>query len=76
VAERGWLGLFCMATLPEARRCGVATRALRALVGWGLGQGCTRAYLQVEEDNAAARALYEGLGFATLYGYHYRTAAG
>jgi N-acetylglutamate synthase len=30
--------------------------------------------LQVENDNAAARMLYRGVGFADHHGYHYRMA--
>jgi N-acetylglutamate synthase len=73
VLEGGWMGLFCMATRPEYRRRGAATAVLSALARWGLEHGATRAYLQVMEDNSAARALYARAGFATLYGYHYRT---
>jgi ribosomal protein S18 acetylase RimI-like enzyme len=31
-------------------------------------------FLQVEEDNVAARALYERCGFAAMHRYHYRVA--
>ena len=34
--------------------------------------GAASAYLQVEADNARARAVYDRLGFADGYGYHYR----
>jgi GNAT superfamily N-acetyltransferase len=73
VAERGWLGIFSMATLPHARRRGTATAVLNELAVWGRRQGATRAYLQTERDNEAAHALYERAGFRTAYGYHYRT---
>jgi GNAT superfamily N-acetyltransferase len=71
--DNGWLGAFNMATSPEWRRRGAATAVLHALARWGLGQGATHAYLQVTEENVPALALYGRLGFATLYGYHYRT---
>jgi ribosomal protein S18 acetylase RimI-like enzyme len=45
------------------------------LLCWGRGQGAQWAQLQVREPNAAARGLYEGLGFQALYGYHYRLPA-
>jgi predicted GNAT family acetyltransferase len=31
-------------------------------------------YLQVEDTNTAARALYQALGFTDHHGYHYRVA--
>ena len=72
VAERGWLGVFCVATLPAFRRRGAARILMSALGAWGRTAGARRVYLQVEEGNEAARALYAGLGFETLYRYHYR----
>lgn len=75
VLERGWLGLFCMATRPEFRRQGLAAAALHALAAWGQDQHATCAYLQVMENNAAARAVYARAGFETVYHYHYRESA-
>ncbi len=69
-----WLGIFSMATRPEARRRGYATAVLRALAEAGSELGASRSFLQTERSNGASHALYEGLGFATAYGYHYRTA--
>ncbi len=74
VLERGWLGVFNMSTHPAFRRRGAAKAILGALAGWAATNGGTRTYLQVMEKNAPARALYEGLGFSTLYHYHYRKA--
>ena len=76
VAEEDWIGLFCMATCPEFRRCGAATAVLHVLARWGERHGATGAYLQVMDDNAAARGLYARAGFTTLYSYHYREAPG
>jgi GNAT superfamily N-acetyltransferase len=72
VLEQEWLGVFCMATCPEFRRQGAATAILHALARWGEQHAATRAYLQVMEDNPGALALYSGVGFETVYGYHYR----
>lgn len=74
VVEDGHLGIFEVLTSPEARGRGHARRALEALFAWAKGRGASRAYLQVAEANAPARALYERLGFATAYRYHYRRA--
>ncbi|WP_242454056.1 GNAT family N-acetyltransferase [Bailinhaonella thermotolerans] len=64
------LGVYCMATRPEARRKGLARRVLRALMA--CGDGAREAYLAVTEANAGARALYESEGFTVRGGYHYR----
>jgi ribosomal protein S18 acetylase RimI-like enzyme len=74
VCERGWAGLFCVATPPEARRRGVASAVVHSLTRWAAVNGARRAYLQVESDNAAARALYARTGFTRSHGYHYRVA--
>jgi GNAT superfamily N-acetyltransferase len=73
VAERGWVGVFSMGTLPRVRRQGAGRAVLNALARWGESEGATRAYLQVEEDNEPAQRLYDGGGFRTTYDYHYRT---
>jgi GNAT superfamily N-acetyltransferase len=65
------VGLFDVATVPDARRRGVAGPGAPARVAWGAAQGARRAYLQVAEGNAAARALYADLGFRPAYRYVY-----
>jgi N-acetylglutamate synthase len=74
VVERGWLGIFCMATDSRFRRRGAAATVLHELARWGKGHGAANAYLQVLEDNVPARSLYTRLGFETVYHYHYRRA--
>jgi GNAT superfamily N-acetyltransferase len=69
------LVLECVATVPAARRQGVATRVVSALGAWGRGRGATRALLAVQERNVAARRLYERLGFATVGSYATRARA-
>ncbi len=74
VVERGQLGIFNMATLPSLRRRGAARDVIHALAIWGAQADAKVMYLQVTEENRAARALYTPLGFETLYTYHYREA--
>lgn len=67
------LGVFDMLTRPDARRRGSATRVLGALAGWGLARGAERLFLQVEEANAAATALYARRGLRVHHGYRFMT---
>jgi ribosomal protein S18 acetylase RimI-like enzyme len=59
--------------LPEYRGQGIATHILSLLARWSLSNDTPNLYLQVMENNESAIRLYEKLGFARLYGYHYRT---
>jgi ribosomal protein S18 acetylase RimI-like enzyme len=72
VVEGNWMGIFNVVTLPAYRRQGAARALLAALASWGQQAGATHAYLQVMVRNTAAQALYASVGFATVYGYHYR----
>jgi GNAT superfamily N-acetyltransferase len=72
--EGRWLGLASIEVLPEARRQGLAGRVIRSLVDWGRAEGATRAFLQVEQRNTPAVALYRGLGFTTHHTYLTRVA--
>jgi ribosomal protein S18 acetylase RimI-like enzyme len=73
VTERGWTGLFGIATLPEYRGQGVATHHLKLMAEWSLSNNAPNLYLQVMESNETAVKLYKKLGFSRLYGYHFRT---
>ncbi|WP_442945929.1 GNAT family N-acetyltransferase [Nonomuraea sp. LPB2021202275-12-8] len=72
VADTGWVGVFGMATLPEARGRGAARTVLAALARWADAHRAEHMYLQVERDNLAAIRLYERMGFGEICGYHYR----
>jgi len=74
VAGGEWAGVFCMATDPGHRRRGLARTVLGAGARWAAGHGCAGLYLQVEQDNLAARYLYEQAGFTHSHSYHYRVA--
>jgi len=66
-----WAGLMAMRTSPAHRRLGLARRVFRGLCDFARAAGARRGYLQVEEDNASALALYRSEGFETLYAYRY-----
>lgn len=72
--DEGWLGVTAVEVAPEHRRTGVATGLMRALREWGRRQGATGCYLQVDEGNSGALALYQRLGFIAHHRYHYRLA--
>ena len=69
-----WLGVSLLQTAPAARRRGLGQHVVRALAQWAAQRGATRAYLQVEERNTAAVALYGRLGFRTHHTYLTREA--
>lgn len=54
------------------RRQGLAAAMMRSGLAWAKGEGATVAALNVQADNAAAQALYAGLGYIYQYDYTYR----
>ncbi|GEA80408.1 hypothetical protein CUD01_08520 [Cellulomonas uda] len=72
VARAGrWGALSCLAVRPEHRRRG--TGRLLTLRGLEVARehGASHAFLQVEEHNTGAAALYADLGFVRVDGYSY-----
>ncbi|MDE2182605.1 MAG: GNAT family N-acetyltransferase [Alphaproteobacteria bacterium] len=70
IAAKGYVGINMMRTAAAARRRGHARRVLGAIAAWA---DDATLFLQVEEANAPARALYEYAGFTPVYSYrHYR----
>lgn len=74
--DEGWLGITSVEVVPDSRRQGLATALVAELARWGAAQGASSCYLQVDEGNEAALALYERLGFTRHHRYHYRAEAG
>lgn len=72
----GWAGLTAIEVDPAHRRRGLARAVTRALAAEAGAHGARHLYLQVEDDNPAAHALYRGIGFTDHHGYHYRVAPG
>ncbi|WP_238913163.1 GNAT family N-acetyltransferase [Achromobacter insolitus] len=75
VRDGDLLGLFDIVTDPGQRRKGYAAALIEHLLAIGAAGGATTAYLQVEPENTAARALYGRYGFKDCYAYWYRLPA-
>ncbi len=73
VRHDGLVGMFCVAVDPDRRRSGLGTQLVRGMLAEPRVRG-DLAYLQVEEGNVAARAMYERLGFVEIYRYCHRRA--
>jgi ribosomal protein S18 acetylase RimI-like enzyme len=69
--SRDWLSVHGMRTLPQAQGQGLGASLLAAFTDLAHQRGITRAFLQVEADNAPALALYRRFGFTSAWTYHY-----
>jgi ribosomal protein S18 acetylase RimI-like enzyme len=69
--EGEWAGIMGMRTSPAFRRQGLARRLFRTLMAFATSAGASRGYLQVDQDNVSAIALYEAEGFESGYLYRY-----
>ncbi|KDN74882.1 acetyltransferase [Streptomyces olindensis] len=74
VVDGRWAGFAAVEVDPELRRQGLGTAVMAALARQALDEGASAAWLQVEADNAEARALYAGMGFAAHHAYHHYRA--
>ncbi|MGH4034616.1 GNAT family N-acetyltransferase [Actinomycetota bacterium Odt1-20B] len=71
VVDGRWAGFMAVEVDPECRRQGLATAVMAALSRQALAEGASAAWLQVEDENGGARALYDGMGFARHHAYHH-----
>ncbi|MEV5545408.1 GNAT family N-acetyltransferase [Streptomyces sp. NPDC052309] len=71
VVDGRWASFSAVEVDPAQRRRGLATAVMAALARRALDEGASAAWLQVETDNAGARALYAGMGFAAHHAYHH-----
>ncbi len=70
--------ILTLAVRPEARRRGLGARLVAAAAARAAALGAERLFLEVAQDNAAARGLYAGSGFAEVgrrRGYYARPGA-
>jgi N-acetylglutamate synthase len=72
IVEEDCVGLFDIITDADAQRRGHAKTVVATLLRRAWELGARHAYLQVQEDNVAARRLYSQFGFAQQYLYFYR----
>lgn len=66
-APGSWCAVHHLAVCAARRRRGIGTALLRAVEAWARRRGLPLVRLEVFEHNAGARALYERLGYATLW---------
>jgi GNAT superfamily N-acetyltransferase len=71
--EADLVGLYDVFTAESARGRGLARTLCGRMLRRAASEGVRTAYLQVEASNATARRVYQGLGFADAYAYHYRS---
>ncbi|MDQ0774704.1 GNAT superfamily N-acetyltransferase [Streptomyces aurantiacus] len=71
VVDGRWAGFAAVEVDPALRRQGLATTVMTALARQALAEGASAGWLQVETENAGARALYTRMGFATHHTYHH-----
>ncbi len=60
--HRGWVNY--LATDPEYRNLGIASKLMESLEGKLLERGCPKINLQIREENQEVRAFYEKLGYS------------
>jgi ribosomal protein S18 acetylase RimI-like enzyme len=70
--EGAWAGVTSVDVAPAARRQGIGSAVMAALLGWAEQQGASSSYLQVRAANPAALKLYDALGYVTHHPYGYR----
>ena len=68
--------IYDMVTAPDWQGRGLASALVDALLAHARSRGTRLAFLQVNDDNAPALAVYRKFGFATAYRYHYRGRGG
>jgi ribosomal protein S18 acetylase RimI-like enzyme len=70
--DDGLAAIYDMVTAADFRGRGLATSIVAELSSRAAQAGARHAFLQVNDDNVPALAVYRKYGFATVYAYHYR----
>jgi len=69
--SHGWASVHGMRTDQACRGRGLAGRVLAGIAEVAARRGIDRVFLQVEDVNAPALALYRRAGFETAWSYDY-----
>ena len=72
VVEGELAGMFTVRTVVPQRSRGLGRAIVMGLGAWAVRAGATTLYVQVEDGNGPARALYRRFTPRRVYGYHYR----
>ena len=67
--DRGFAELGSIILAPATRGRGLGRTLVQSLLGWAKETGAQQAFLQVTQENTAARGLYGSAGFADICGY-------
>lgn len=70
--DGGYAGIFDIATIPAARRAGLARQIMFESMTAAAARGARIAWLQLPAANTAAMQLYRSLGFSEAYRYRFR----
>ena len=74
VITDGWLGITAVTVDESRRRSGVGRHLVGELNRWAGGHRAHSVYLQVDDQNTSALAMYDRLGFTEHHRYHYLAA--
>lgn len=75
VHDNDLVGILQLGVAAERRSKGLGIAVLHAALRWAKLKGARQAWVQVEDDNPAAIALYRRAGFKDIYRYSYRGPA-
>ncbi len=72
VIEREFVGLFDIIVNKEYRNKGYGNEIVKTILSEAGVQGAEKVHLSVVDNNAAAKRMYEKIGFKEIYKYWYR----
>jgi N-acetylglutamate synthase len=69
--DDGWVSVHGMRTRADYRRRGLASEIIRNMMLTAQSRAITQTFLQVEAENLGAQAVYQRLGYRTVWTYAY-----